>query len=521
MPRAGALAALCALGIAACGQTSHTTTAPAVPGTSTSAAASSRTSTATAASRAATSAAAGIPSGDWTEFGFGAQHTGAGPANTGITARNLRRLSVRTIRIDGIADSAAVELHAVPVRGARRDVAVVTTSYGNTIAFDAGTGRTLWEFRPAHVNASPGNPQVTTATPVVDPDRAAVYTASPNGVVHKLALATGHQMWARPVTFDPAHEKIASALTISGRWLVVVTGGYFGDAPPYDGHVVTIDRASGRIAHVWNTECSNRHALIPASSCPATRDRGDSAIWGRAGAVIEPGSDRILVATGNGPFDGATSWGDSVLELSPDAATLLHNWTPTNQAQLAAGDTDLGSTSPALLGTFGGRRLAVQAGKDGQLHLLDLDRLNGTAGGAGRRLGGQLQRVQSPGGSEVLAQPAVWSDHGTTYLFVGDDSGTGAYRLVDPAHPRLAPVWEVGQGSTSPVLAGGLLYTYDPAGTLDVRAPRTGHVLRAFPVPGGHWSSPIVVGGRIILPTGTYHSSASASVIEVIHLPGR
>src|SRR5262249_45867362 len=136
--------------------------------------------------------------------------------------------------------------------------------------------------------------------------------------------------------------------------LLVVTGGYFGDAPSYQGHVAELDLANGRIKYVWNSLCSNIHRLIdPPSSCHSS----DSAIWGRGGTTVEPNGD-ILVATANGPFDGHTNWGDSVLELSP-ALRLLHNWTPVNQAQLDAGDVDLGSTGPALL-PGGGRRLAVQ-----------------------------------------------------------------------------------------------------------------------------------------------------------------
>jgi hypothetical protein len=310
-------------------------------------------------------------------------------------------------------------------------------------------------------------------------------------------------------------------LTISGPWVVAVTGGYYGDAPPYDGHVVLINRGTGRVAHVWNAACSNLHALIRAGSCSVTSSRGDNAIWGRAGAVLEPGSGRILIATGNGPFDGRTSWGDSVLELSADGSRLLQNWTPTDQAQLSAGDTDLGSSSPAQLPVVHGRRLVVQGGKDGRLHLLDLDRLNGTTGGAGPRTGGELDEISAPGGGEVVSQPAVWSSGGHDYVFATTGAGTAAYELVDGAHPRLTVVWQNGTAGTSPVIAGGLLYVYDPGGSIDIRRPLTGALLRVLPAGPGHWNSPIVVGGRIIEPIGNYHSSAGSSTIDIYHLPGR
>ena len=465
--------------------------------------------------------AAAPASSDWLQFGANAQSSGVGPADTGITPGSAARLRLREVPIDGIADSAAIALGGVTVRKARHDVLVVTTSYGKTIAIDAGTGRQLWEFRPSSVNATPGNPQVTTASPAADPDRRFVYSASPNGVIHKLSLATGHEVWSRRITFDPRHEKIASSLKVTGNWVVAVTGGYIGDIPPYDGHVVTIGRASGRIVHVWNTECSDRHRLIAASSCSVTNTNGDNAIWGRAGAIIEPDGGRILVTTGNGPFDGRTSWGDSVLELAPDASRLLHNWTPTNEARLNAGDVDLGSTSPALLPPFRGRRLAVQGGKSGVLALLDLDRLNGTSGSAGRRLGGQVSQTPAPGGAQVFTQPAVWSSAGRIYVFVADGSGTAAYQLVDAAHPRLRQVWSDGAAGTSPVVAGGLLYVFDPGGTLNIRRPGSGALVRAMPAGSGHWNSPIVIAGRIVEPTGAYGSNASSSTIDIWHLPGR
>lgn len=506
----------CVLVVAACGRAAHPARTAREATTTSSGAA---TAPLTTAGHAAASTSPATE--NWPEFGENPQRSDVG-SSTLITAADVGRLHTRTVSLDGIADSSAIALHSVRVRGRRRDLVVITTSYGSTIALDPRTGQKLWEYRAPGVNRTPGNPQVTTASPVADPDRRAVYAAAPSGVIVKLALANGHVLWTRRILLDPAHEKIASALTVSGRYVVAPTSGYFGDAPPYDGHVVTLDRRTGRIAHVWNSECSGRHRLIRATSCPDTNTRGDDAIWGRAGAVIEPGSGRILVATGNGPFNGRSSWGDSVLELTPDASRLLHNWTPTNQAQLSAGDIDLGSVSPAILPPFHGRRLLVQGGKDGRLRLLDLARLDGTTRRAGPRLGGALGEVPTPGGGELFTAPAVWSGGGAIYLFLGTDSGTAAYRLADPAHPRLRMVWSDSTPATSPVLAGGLLYAYDEThGALDVRRPLSGSLIHAYRVPTGHWNSPIVSDGRVILPTGSYHSSSATSTLEILHLPGR
>jgi hypothetical protein len=305
------------------------------------------------------------------------------------------------------------------------------------------------------------------------------------------------------ITHDSTHEKIASALNISGPWVIAVTGGYLGDAPSYQGHLVMINRVSGRIARVFNTLCSNVKNLInPPSSGP----QSDSAIWARAGAVVEPGSGRILIATGNAFFGAGIHWGDSVLELSADATRLLHNWTPRGQAQLNSSDADVGSTAPALLP--GG--LIAQGGKAGVVSLIDLNRL----GGAGRHTGGELQDISTPGSGQVLTSPAVWG----RYLFVADDSGTTAYVLQGR---RLRVRWQNGTAGTSPVIAGGLLYVFDPGGALEVYQPATGRRLTSLPAQSGHWNSPIVVGGRIILPVGSYHSQSTQGTLLIYHLHGR
>ena len=506
-----------ALALTGCGSQSETSASTRGPRPATTA----RITAATAPSAAARRAAAAVPAGDWPQFNFTAQRTGVGPADTGITVGDLNRLRLRTVKLPGVADSSAIELHGIRIDGHRRDVLVLTTSYGHTLAVDATTGRTLWEFTPDDVAGDDGSPQFTTATPTADPDRRYVYATSPDGKVHKLLLATGREIrtggWPVTVTLDPTHEKLASPPSLDGRDLIIVTDGYIGDIPHYQGHVVSIDRATGRIVAVFNSLCSDRRHLIVPTSCPQT----DSAIWGRSGAVIEPNGD-ILVATSNGysasnvSFNGRTYWSDSVLELSPELK-LLHNWTPTDQLHLTEDDLDLGSTSPALLPGD----LAVQGGKSGELSLLNLKRLDGTTGPAGPRTGGELQTIAAPGPTDVFSEPAVWrSPSHTTYVFVTTGAGTAAYRLGSDR--RLSVAWQDTTPGTSPVIAGGLLYVYDEIhGALLIRNPVTGQKLRSLPVGQGHWNSPIVIGGRIVLPVGNANDRDTTGTLDIYHLPGR
>jgi outer membrane protein assembly factor BamB len=431
-------------------------------------------------------------------FGFTSARSNSGPASTGITAKNVSRLRHLTVHLDGTVDSSPIYLHDVRVKGKSHDAFFVTTTYGKTDAIDASSGRVLWRYTPAGYGTWAGSYRVTTATPVADPSRTFIYASSPDGKIQKLRVADGHALWRTAITLLPAREKITSSLNYANRHVIATTGGYIGDAPPYQGHIVILDPRNGRLLHVWNSLCSNRTGLIVPSSCQSS----DSAIWGRAGAVVEPGSGALLVATGNAHFDGSTDWGDSLLRLS-SSARLLGSWTPTNQAELNSSDLDIGSTSPAWLG--GG--LVVQGGKDGKIRLIDVHALS-----LGQ-LGGELQTVSTPSGTDMFTAPAVWRSGGATWVFVGGD-GLDAWKLRGR---RLVQAWSAGAGSTSPVVAGGLLYAFDPGGALRVYVPTSGRLVTTLPAGPGHWNTPIVADGRIALPEGNSNDHATSGVLDIYH----
>ncbi len=441
---------------------------------------------------------------DWMRFGWDVAASGAPGVSMGVTAANVASMTRQQVTLDGTVDASAIYLHGVQVSGAAHDVFFVTTTYGKTIAIDADAGTVLWEYTPSSYAQLAGSAQITTATPVADPGRAYIYAASPDGYIQKLAVADGHVAWRTSITRLPTREKIASALNFFNGRVIATTGGYVGDAPPYQGHVAILDGATGNLLHVWNSLCSGQAGLLDPASCPES----DSAIWGRAGAVVDSTTGNIYVATGNALWDGVTNWGDAVIELNPDATAMLGNFTPANTAQLNAGDVDLGSTSPVLLG--GG--LVAQGGKDAIIRVLDWSRMAGTA----PHQDNESSHVPTPSGNRLFTAPAVFRSAGATWLVAADNGGTSAWTLQGQ---QLALQWHSGSGGTSPIVVDGLVFAYDPSGGLHVYEATTGNPVATLPCGSGHWNSPIVVDGRIALPEGNANSHQTSGILNIWRMP--
>ena len=421
------------------------------------------------------SAAAGTQA--WPLFGFDTARTNTGSDVTGITVTNLGHLSHRRLRLDGTVDSSPVY---------RDGTLYVTTTYGRTEAIDARTGRVQWRFVPPAYARIARTAQITNASPALDPSGQYLYAAAPDGRVRKLRATDGRVVWTVAITRDPSREKITSSLNVSRGLVIATTGGYVGDAPPYQGHVVTIGVSSGRIAHVWNSLCADHHVLISPRTCGSS----DSAIWSRNGAAVDPANGNLVVATGNGPYNGSTDFGDSVVVLTPDASRMVGHYTPPNASELESSDADLGSTSPGLLP--GG--YAVQGGKDGRLRLLQLR--------------GRPRQVQSLDVGALFSVPAIYKGK---WVFIGTGGGTAAFRF---SGGRLHPAWSNNTGGTSPVVAGGLLYVAGD-GAIHVYLPFSGRLVGMLPTGPVHWQSPIVVDKMVVMPEGNANDHATSGVLDV------
>jgi hypothetical protein len=115
---------------------------------------------------------------------------------------------------------------------------------------------------------------------------------------------------------------------------------------------------------------------------------GDS-FWNSGAGPAADGNGNIYALSANGPFDTTLTngfpskgdYGDTFLKISTSGSLRISDYfTPFDQANDAKGDTDLGSGGavvlPDMIDVAGGtRHLAVGAGKDGNIYLVDRDNM--------------------------------------------------------------------------------------------------------------------------------------------------
>jgi outer membrane protein assembly factor BamB len=452
-----------------------------------------------------------VPAGAlWPMFAFDASHSGVNPNGGTLTSTNVGQLHrLWQVALPAVADSAPIFLAGVPLpNGSSRDLLFQMTREGRLLALDAGNGSILWSRQPR-------GPKITHSGPVADPSGRFVYAYGLDGYEHKYAVATGDEVtsggWPVQVTRMTGTEKESSNPTVAGGRLYVTTSGYIGDAPPYQGHVVTITLADAHSA-VFNSLCSDQARLLGPGDCAEEQ----SGIWARAGVTVDPASGNIFFVTGNGTFDGRHNWGDSVLELDPTGTRLLDSYTPADYQALDDQDADLGSTAPALLPAIPNSRtpdLLVQGGKDGILRVLDRRNLSGQ-GGPGH-VGGEMQTLDA--GCGLFTQPVVeGSASSDVWVYTASQCALTAYRAISDASgvTRLEHAWSADVRATTPVLAGGVLYAAT-SGDLIAFDPHSGRRLWQSDQPsvGGsigsvHWQSLIVVGGRLYCADEDGHLTA-------------
>jgi len=258
------------------------------------------------------------------------------------------------------------------------------TENDTVYALNPDTGAVLWSAhvgQPEPLSDLPCgniNPLGITSTMVYDPATNRVFAlAETTGGAHTLVgvnAGTGVvevRTAVEPPLGDPKAHQQRGALTLLNGRVYIGYGGLFGDCGQYIGSVVSVTTAgAGKLSY----------------AVPTTREAG---IWGTAGGVVD--GDHLLYAVGNGESTSTYDGSDSVLALSADLQR-TDFFAPSDWATQNAGDADLGSMSPALVGQY-----VYADGKAGIGYVLRHDHLGGVGGQVSQLANG----CQAFGGSAV------------------------------------------------------------------------------------------------------------------------
>lgn len=348
---------------------------------------------------------------DVVTYHYDNQRTGENLKETTLTTSNVNSLTfgkVGEFAVDGQIDGQALFLSqlAIPGQG-NKDVLYVATENDTVYAVDAqsisGSSATvLWKTSVFPSGESPatslpcGNisPNGVTATPVIDRARNAIYVEamSQNSAgnifhrLHALDLTNGNELFGGPttitasypgtggnssggiVTFLPQVHHERAALLETGNTVYTAWSGLFGDCGAYSAWVLAYDAGT----------------LKQTSAIDLVPNNSGGGMWMGGGGPAADGAGNVYVISGNGFGDTPgtnNSYGNSFVRLSTSPGLNVGDYfTPYNTRSEDSADEDFGSAGPLLLPdltdrTATVRHLAVGAGKDGNLYVLDRDNL--------------------------------------------------------------------------------------------------------------------------------------------------
>ncbi len=383
---------------------------------------------------------------DNTRSGQNTYETTLTPANVQSSTFGL----LNFYAVDGKVDAEPLYVPGVKMKGNNSNVLYVATEHDSVYAFDADSGAVLWKVSVLGPNEQPSDPrncdQVVpeigiTSTPVIDlQGHGTIYlvAASKDSQgnyhqrLHALDLKSGKEAGPGPVeiaatypgtgptssngqvVFDPAqYNERAGLLLLNG--VVYLSWSSHCDHAPYTGWIMGYDE----------------HSLHQTSVLNLTPNGWAGSIWQAGAGPAADSSGNIYFLVANGTFDPVLNsagfpsngdYGNSFMKLSTSGNNLAvaDYFTMSNAVRESSVDEDLGSGGAMLLPDIQDasgqtRHLAVGAGKDGYIYLVDRDnmgRFNPYVNNIAAQMAGGLQ------GSE-FGMPAYWNN--TVYYGAAGD----------------------------------------------------------------------------------------------------
>jgi hypothetical protein len=174
--------------------------------------------------------------------------------------------------------------------------------------------------------------------------------------------------------FNPAVSRQRAALLLSND---TVYAGFasFCDYAADQSRGWVLGWQAGTLAPLASNELTNKRSTAPDTFYL-------SSIWMSGYGLAANAAGSVYFVTGNSDYSGntynsVTNIAESAAAMSPDLSTVRGLFTPSNHAYLDRVDGDYGSGGLMLLPPQSGNHpnLAAAAGKDGNLYLLDADKM--------------------------------------------------------------------------------------------------------------------------------------------------
>lgn len=288
--------------------------------------------------------------------------------------------------VDGYVYGEPLIVSNLTINGAKHDVLFVATEKDTVYAFDAdnyGSGAPLWSTSLLKSGESPltNGPiqpyEGVTSTPVIDTSTNTIYvvseqTSSSGGTfrLSALDLATGAQKLGGPVTINASvagtNPKAGNGTTVTlttgcvQRAALLEANGniYIGVGGCPTGWLLAYSASTLRQVAVFNMSPNLAGEGTYASA---------GGVWMGGGGPVADSSGNIYVSTGNGPWDGNTAWGDSVMKFSP-TLQLEDYFTPDDYAFMNCYDSDLAAGGVMMIP---GTNEMTAGGKSGKIYLVN------------------------------------------------------------------------------------------------------------------------------------------------------
>jgi hypothetical protein len=507
---------------------------------------------ATTAAATLTISSASSGSTDVVTHHYDVSRSGVNSTETTLTPANVNNTTFGKkgeFAVDGRIDGQALFLSqlAIPGQGSK-DVLYVATENDSVYAVDAqsisGSSATiLWKTSVLPSGESPatslpcGNisPNGITATPVIDRSRNAIYVEamsqnSAGNIIHRLHaldLTNGNELFGGPttitatypgtggnssggtVTFAPQYHHERAALLESGNTIYMSWSGLWGDCGPYSAWVMAYDAGT----------------LKQTSAIDLVPNNSGGGMWMGGGGPAADAAGNVYVISGNGFGDTPgtnSSYGNSFVRLTTSSGLKVGDYfTPFNTKTVEdPADEDFGSAGPLLLPDLVDasnmtRHLAVGAGKDGNLYVLDRDNL----GQFNSTKNNTYQEFQLSTG-ENHSSPVFFNNT----VYVGPTNSALKAFPVSYAHLAATPSSQSahvfgGNGTVASISANGsaqgivwaldwgpgILFAYDATDLTkelwdsNQAASNRDH----FSAVAGHFITPMVANGRVYIGTGT------------------